>query len=153
MGKVPHVAAVRWICRVEFCWGCVCFIFTGVFTDSDAERMGSRCKAGTEKVPTKIEPQGCQSEPRYVPKHPLVNRVEKVKEQSGRRIYPLMPLSIKIYQKQIPNTIITTITQNIEIYPKWGTKKEANDDAKTHQNQCQNMQLNKSCNSSKLHIF
>ena len=41
---------------------------------------------GAEKVPKtiKMDPKGCQSEPRDVPKHPLGNRVEKTMKKGNK---------------------------------------------------------------------
>ena len=78
--------------------------------------MGFRWQHGAENVPktTTIEPRGCQSELRDVPKHPLGNRVEQMRITMVPSLafgFPFWSTSIKI---QCQETSKTRSPQNME---------------------------------------
>ena len=91
--------------------GCL-HLFCRCFTALGVKRVVLRCQNGAEKVPTttKMGPKGCHREPWNIPKHPLGNRVGKVRKKAGLLIYSPVPFSIKIRRNPIPqinkNTIV-----------------------------------------------
>ena len=133
-GKVPHVALVRWNCRVEFLGQGCPRLSCRCFTDSGVKREDLRCQNWAEKLST-YKANGTKRVPKLAkgpPKLPLVNRVEKgeKKERQGYwALIPFSPISIKIQstkssEKQSQKTLI--------LVPK-GCQNRPNMDAKTHQ--------------------
>ena len=86
-------------------------------------------QTGAEKVPKtiKTERNGCQSEPRDVPKHPLGNRVEQIRKKGTNS--PSPPPLFFFGQKSLNNQYNKNIEKHIakkhDLYAK-GIKLEQN---------------------------
>ena len=91
MGKI----SVRRGCLRLLCW---CFTDSGAEGENfDVKQIQNGCKRVTKNTYT--EPKGCQNEPRDLQKHPLRNRIGKVKKR-GVRIHSFRePWLVKIRSK------------------------------------------------------
>ena len=133
---VPHVALVKWSCKVKFFrLGCL-RLFCWCFTDSGVKREAFRCQNGPEKVSnaTNMEPKGCQIEPRHVPKQPLGSRVEKVRQkEGGGTIFSFrVPFLFKIHKYQIQKSSKACYWQTYILIPR-GYQHGVKIDTQSHQ--------------------